>query len=598
MLKRTDNDLTVRKPRSRRRPTTAHKPAWDYLDKRELLSTLVLPQTDGNMFTGSTPSPYGSGVDSGQTFFGGDYLGMLNGTTALSTYSIDDNSSQAIVAGDYNATVTTDGTTFGTSVPNAGAIAWLLTNIGPTVKNADQQSALQAAIWRTEYGTDLSASGFQLDGADNNNPPGGNDPALIADYKADIAALGSHTAPVSSVEWISPTDPYGGSYGGLVAMTVGQVETLTLPDTNVPSFYYQWVDPSTGEMAATSGSAGNFLGTLGTTNLIATYCVSINLGINPPNTYEATVANAPQVFNEPIANAGAIAWLLNNFGPRATTADQQNALQAAIWYEEYGAANFQLAPGNDAAFVADYNADLAALGNHTAPTNSVFWLSPYDSNGSDLDQGLVALAEGSPVKYATKAVVTSTLSSAAYGRPVTFGVAVSNVTSPSGPTPTGSVQFQINGANFGSPVALSSKGTAAISESTLGVGTYSIDAVYIPTGSFTAVTSSGYPQAITRDTTQVLVSASANPTIKSRAVNFYVTVGNESPGSTAAPLGTVVFKIDGQTKETFRLTGGKAVLSGIKLPVGTHTVTVYYTPANADFASSTGSLLGGENVKK
>jgi hypothetical protein len=88
--------------------------------------------------------------------------------------------------------VTTDGTTFGTTVPNAGAIAWLLTNRGPTASSVDQQGALQAAIWRMEYGS----TGFQLDGADNSNDPGYNDLNLIADDQADIAALGSQTAPV------------------------------------------------------------------------------------------------------------------------------------------------------------------------------------------------------------------------------------------------------------------------------------------------------------------------------------------------------------------------------------------------------------------
>src|SRR5205085_4104396 len=49
-----------------------------------------------------------------------------------------------------NATVTADGTTYGSAVPNAGAISWLVTNIGPTATTPEQQDALQAAIWRTE----------------------------------------------------------------------------------------------------------------------------------------------------------------------------------------------------------------------------------------------------------------------------------------------------------------------------------------------------------------------------------------------------------------------------------------------------------------
>ncbi len=73
-----------------------------------------------------------------------------------------------------------------------------------------------------------------------------------------------------------------------------------------------------------------------------------------------------------------------------------------------------------------------------------------------------------------------------------------------GGTPTGSVQFQIDGANYGKPVplsTLSASGTAAINDATLGVGSHKIDAVYIPTGNFTTITSPIYSQTITPDVT-------------------------------------------------------------------------------------------------
>ncbi len=94
------------------------------------------------------------------------------------------------------------------------------------------------------------------------------------------------------------------------------------------------------------------------------------------------------------------------------------------------------------------------------------------------------------------------------------------------------------------------------------------------------------------------MSASANPTTKNKAVNLSVTVANESPLSTAIPLGTVVFTIDGKTKPAITLSSGKAVLKGLKLAAGTHTVTVRYAPLNPNFAPSQGQLIGGEKVKK
>jgi hypothetical protein len=560
------------------------------------LSTLAIPFYNGSSFTASVPE-FG-GIYLSESFRGGDYQGTLDGTTALASYSVDDTDGSFPNNISLDAAVTTDGTTFGTAVPNAGAIAWLLTNLGEKVDSADAQGALQAAIFRTEYG----ASGFQLDGTDNNTSTD-NDATLIADYKADLAALGSNVAPLSNVDWISPTYPDSTqTFSALVALPVGEVEPVTLPNTSVPDFHYTELNSDSGQFDDMSSSAGNFLGTLdGTTKLTASYCVSIDLPLATPSTYNAIVDNYGAIYGELVPNAGSIAWLVTNLGPSAKTADQQNALQAAIWHEEYGKPDFQLDgadngnSGNDATLIADYKADLKALGNQTTPVGSVIWFNPIAGELGNVDQGLVGLAA---VTYSTKATVASSVTPAAYGRIVTFGATVSNVTAPGGPTPTGSVQFEIDGAHFGKPVPLSTKGTATVTESTLGVGTYTINAVYIPTGNFTGITSPNYMQTISPDVIAVSVKSSLNPAPKNKAVSFTAIVANKSAGSSAVPLGTVVFKIDGQTKGSVKLSGGKAVLSGIKLAAGTHTVTVYYTPLNTDFNSGQGQLKGNEKVNR
>jgi hypothetical protein len=113
--------------------------------------------------------------------------------------------------------VTKDGAIYGTAVPNAGAVSWLLFNLAPGATTAIQQDALQAAIWRTEYGTS-----FQLDGVDNTNGAPSINATIGSIYRADLAALGSNTAPVSAVSWISPGANPGlpPSHGqGLVALT-------------------------------------------------------------------------------------------------------------------------------------------------------------------------------------------------------------------------------------------------------------------------------------------------------------------------------------------------------------------------------------------
>jgi hypothetical protein len=396
------------------------------------------------------------------------------------------------------------------------------------------------------------------------------------------------------------------------------VESLTLPTTNVPQFSATYV--LDGEITPSTIGGGNFLGKLGATPLSATYCVNIDLGLGVPATFNAaTVTHDATVWGQTVPHAGAISWLLTNIGPTATTPEQQDALQAAIWNKEYGttltqfgqSGGFQLDGAdnnktpfieggrNAATLVSDYKADLAALGSKTAPLSNVFWITPNPdtgyppSRGNGSAQGLVALAAGTADM--TKTTVTSSLTPAAFGRPLTFKATVADTTSP-GRTPTGSVQFQIDGNNYGKPVPLDATGTAAIADASLAAGAHLVDAVYIPSGNFATNTSPNYKETITAATTSVLVSSSANPTTHTTAINFTVTVLNTSPMSTAVPLGTVEIQIDGKSKGSFALSKGKAVLSGVKLAVGTHTVTALYKPANGNFQANTGHLSGGEKI--
>lgn len=87
----------------------------------------------------------------------------------------------------------------------------------------DNQRALQAAIWRTEYG-----SNWQLDGVDNAKT--GNSAVVMAAYTDYLTQLGSNSAPITSVLWISPNkdasqgnsppNPFTSHYQGLVGFRV------------------------------------------------------------------------------------------------------------------------------------------------------------------------------------------------------------------------------------------------------------------------------------------------------------------------------------------------------------------------------------------
>jgi hypothetical protein len=93
--------------------------------------------------------------------------------------------------GTYATSVTTDGTIQGSSIPvqGAGAIAWLMVNLASSAITGAEQTALQCAIWSQIYG---STFGFST-----------SDPCITSAYDSDLAALGTHTAPVSDLLWIT-----------------------------------------------------------------------------------------------------------------------------------------------------------------------------------------------------------------------------------------------------------------------------------------------------------------------------------------------------------------------------------------------------------
>jgi hypothetical protein len=222
------------KTSSRSRVPTTRRPGVESLERRDLPATLVLPPTDLPDFTATfNMSEPGGGtvLVSSQPIAGGNFLGTLNGNTPLTASYCVDLSRTLFPDTTYDsATVTGDGTSYGTAVPQAGALSWLLTHLGPAATTAVQQDALQAAIWRTEYGT-----GFQLDGVDNSNGAPAINAAIAPLYQADLAALGNNTAPVSAVAWISPgSNPDSSPGQGLVALTGTPMSTATSASTPTP----------------------------------------------------------------------------------------------------------------------------------------------------------------------------------------------------------------------------------------------------------------------------------------------------------------------------------------------------------------------------
>ena len=227
------------------------------------------------------------------------------------------------------------------------------------------------------------------------------------------------------------------------------------------------------------------------------------------------------------------------------------------------------------------------------------------ANGSQIAHGAYQIAAtGFPtlggqtvLTDVTSAATTTTVSSSA--APSVFGqnvVFTANVTSGSG-TPTGTVQFVIDGANFGSPVTLSG-GSAQINTSGLTVAGHTVQAIYSGGPGYSGSNGSlSGGQTVNKANTAVTVSSSPNPAVSGQGFTITANVVAVGPGS-GTPTGTVTFYVDGNPVCTgVVLTSGQATCNTSGLPAGNHVITVTYG-GDPNFNGGSGTQTGGQVVNK
>jgi large repetitive protein len=100
---------------------------------------------------------------------------------------------------------------------------------------------------------------------------------------------------------------------------------------------------------------------------------------------------------------------------------------------------------------------------------------------------------------ATTTTVASSRNPSNTGEAVTFTATVAAVPPASG-TPTGTVQFRVNGSNFGAPVSLANGSGTSAATSTLAAGNHNVDALYGGSAGFSPSTSSVLVQSVQTQT--------------------------------------------------------------------------------------------------
>jgi len=191
-----------------------------------------------------------------------------------------------------------------------------------------------------------------------------------------------------------------------------------------------------------------------------------------------------------------------------------------------------------------------------------------------------------------KADTTTTLSVAptptVSGQAVTFTAHV-DIVAPGIGTLGGAVQFNIDGAPFGTAVALGAGDNATLTVSNLSTGNHDVVAVYNGNADFAQSSSAEVSHGVNRADTTLDLSTSANPAFSGQPLTYTAVVAPVAPGA-GTITGTVQFAVDGvNLGDPVPVTGGQAVSPASNQLVGAHTITANYS-GDANFAGQSDSL--------
>ena len=183
-----------------------------------------------------------------------------------------------------------------------------------------------------------------------------------------------------------------------------------------------------------------------------------------------------------------------------------------------------------------------------------------------------------------------TITAPAAGSSSTSGTAVKfsvTVTSPTGPAPTGTVQFSVDGVAFDGPVTLAS-GAASVSLTGLSVKTHTIAAYYGGDGNYaSAFASESITVTAAKVKPAVALASMANPAAASNSIAFNVGVSAQSKNQ---PTGVVHLDEGSTMLAKGTLANGAVSITIPALSSGTHMLTAVYE-GNSEYAAANSAPL-------
>jgi hypothetical protein len=200
------------------------------------------------------------------------------------------------------------------------------------------------------------------------------------------------------------------------------------------------------------------------------------------------------------------------------------------------------------------------------------------------------------VVQSTTIATTTTLTATpdpTQGVPAGQATSLTAVVSSSAGTPTGIVSFY-DGATLLAALNVDATGTATLITSGLAVGNHALTAAYGGASSFATSASASVNASVltpAAPATTTTVSASADPALATDLLVLAAAVSSSAPG---VPAGTVTFQDQSSAPPSLLgsapVQNGLAVVPGVSLGAGLHSVVASYSSGDGSFAPSAGTL--------
>ena len=394
---------------------------------------------------------------------------------------------------------------------------------------------------------------------------------------------------------------YAGSTSNIVVQRVNKANTTTVVVSSLnPSQFHDNVT-FTATVAVVAPGAGSPTGTVtfmsGTTGLgtgavnpatgVATFSTSaLAVGDHPvtavyggDGSFNGSSGNLP---TQTVAKADGTTTLVQSVA--TTVWGQSVTFTATVPAGATGTVTFK--EGLTTLGTRTVAGDQAALSTSTLSVGSHDITAEY-SGDDDFSAGTSNTVTHVVEKADTTTVVVSSVTPSTFGQSVSFTATVAAV-APGAGAPTGNVQFQIDGSDHGTPVALVSGTATSTAISSLAVGDHTVTANYLGDGNFNVSNGSLPTQTVGRATPAVAVASTQDPSVWGQSVSFTATV--TGPGGT--PTGTVQFTVDGVNfGDPVALVAGSATSDATTLlEVGNRVVRAVYS-GDGSYEPATG-LLG------